>query len=390
MTARSVAIRFDRTTQGPAGSLIIDGIAARVGVLEYGGGDPGGERSEYVSPEVLFAADSMASLMAAPVTIGHPPAGVTPETWSQHAVGHVSEVKADEEAGVLRVRVVVSDASAIRSIVDGDIRELSCGYSADYEERPGVTESGQRFDGVQLGRQYNHLAVVDTARAGRIARLYVDGSAAMKIKTKDGKEHKIPAWMEPAIKAAASERFDEMETGEVSIDGTQLILPRSMIDQLLAMLGAGAAAKPEEVEVAEVDEAPAPEGATDPAAAAPVAPPTEEDRADERAKQRHRERVIADALRAGVLPANYSPERKSTSQIMRDVIAAIDPLAPDMADLAKRADSGDAYSLGSLSAHFSSALKFRSDGVTLRDVQRSDAGTLVTHSISDQIAHIQG
>jgi hypothetical protein len=382
-TPRTITLRLDRVVEGAAGSMIVDGVAARVGVLEYTDYDTGGERAEYVSPEVLFAPESVASLIAAPVTLGHPSQGVTPETWRRHAVGHVVKVKEDYDQGLLRVSVAIADATAQQAIRDG-VRELSCGYSAGFDPQPGVTESGARFDGVQTSRTYNHLAIVDRARAGRAARLYLDGVTTMKITIKD-KTYDAPAWVVDALGVAAkAERSDEIATGEVMINGTQMILPQAMIDQIMAMLGA---LTPEAPEVVEAPDA-MPEGESDPEAAKPpesVVPPSEE-KADARAKQVQRERVIADALRAGVLPVDYDVARHSTERIMSDVIALIDPTAASNKTTVDAAARGDAMSLGLIEGTFRAALRFRKDGVVTRRVDQPAAHLTVTHSIGEQLA----
>src|SRR5690606_28473508 len=95
----------------------------------------------------------------------------------------------------------------------------------------------------------NHHAWVDQARAGPIAAARIDGRRAMKTKiTINGMTHEVAAFMAKAIRSDAIDpakaRADALEVGEITIEGQDLTLPKSTIDQILAMLGAGASAGP--------------------------------------------------------------------------------------------------------------------------------------------------
>lgn len=141
-------------------------IVGRAGILVYRNADDT-ERREYRPPEEAFKADSLASLMGKPITIGHK-AFVTAGNAAQVApVGSVLSAGRQDGNNIVADIVVYN--------LDTDSRELSCGYTLELDETPGITPDGQRYDAVQRNIVYNHLAIVPQGRAG-VARLNMDGS----------------------------------------------------------------------------------------------------------------------------------------------------------------------------------------------------------------------
>lgn len=145
-------------------------VLTKTGVFVYRNPD-GSTRREYRPPDEVFNADSLASYRGKPITIRHPTAGeVTPKTVRGLSVGTImSEGRKDGDNVV--GDIVIQDPSAI-----GNYRELSLGYRLDVEYNPGVVPStGEPYDYIQRNIKINHLAVVPAARAGRDARLNLDG-----------------------------------------------------------------------------------------------------------------------------------------------------------------------------------------------------------------------
>ncbi|WP_413206725.1 DUF2213 domain-containing protein [Rhodospirillum sp. A1_3_36] len=157
----------DRISETPEGYLLCEGVAlARTGDLEYlpeevpvtpGDGDTILiERGE----ADLFDKATMASFEGRPLTDGHPDDDVTPETWRELACGVVQNVRRGQgpEADLLLADLLVTDADAIKA-VNGGLRELSCGYDAEYIEiAPGR--------GRQTHLRGNHVALVSEGRCG--------------------------------------------------------------------------------------------------------------------------------------------------------------------------------------------------------------------------------
>ena len=162
--------RFDnvafKATKTDEGFIRDTPIVGRTGILVYRNAD-GSERREYRPPEEAFKADSLASLMGKPITIGHK-AFVTAGNAAQVApVGSVLS-EGRQDGNNIKADIVVYN-------LDTDARELSCGYTLDLDETPGTTPQGEHYDAIQRNIQYNHLAIVPRGRAG-IARLNMDGS----------------------------------------------------------------------------------------------------------------------------------------------------------------------------------------------------------------------
>jgi len=158
---------------------------ARTGIQVYRNAD-GSERREYRPAESVFAADSLASFIGAILTIGHPPQGVTPQSFAADAAGVVispSRTKAADGHEYIAALIDVARADALQQVDSGALAELSAGYVCDFDPTPGVVpaglpQAGERYDGIQRNIRANHVALLPTggARAGREARLLLDSN----------------------------------------------------------------------------------------------------------------------------------------------------------------------------------------------------------------------
>lgn len=175
------ARRFDLAQAGkaertPQGFLRIPVTATRTGVFNYYTPD-GKLIRELRHPDEVFHPDSIASLMAAPVTLRHPPKMVDPANFREFSKGYLTgDVKA--AGNKLETTCIVADEAAIKAIEDGGMREVSCGYMAELLDEPGEYE-GVPYDIVQKNIRYNHLAIVDRGRAGPEVRLRLDADDAL-------------------------------------------------------------------------------------------------------------------------------------------------------------------------------------------------------------------
>jgi len=153
------------------GYLRGDAAVARVGILKYLLPN-GTTRSELVPPETLFKRDSMDTLKLQPITDRHPPEILLDKTTvKRRRVGTTGEnIKTDE--GFLTTSIVITDADAIDSVESGR-QQLSPGYKATIVLQSGMYK-GERYDAVQIDRQYNHVAICDRARGGSDLRLNLD------------------------------------------------------------------------------------------------------------------------------------------------------------------------------------------------------------------------
>lgn len=175
-------LRWDRAAlsragKTPSGGLRLRARIARTGLQSYRQPD-GSTRWEYRPAEEVFADESLASFVGAPLTLGHPSA-VSPASWARDAVGLVSaqpdRTTLHDGHDWLEVFVDINRADAIAQVERGDLQELSVGYRADFDPTPGEF-NGKRYDGIQRRIRANHVALLPrgNARAGREARLLTD------------------------------------------------------------------------------------------------------------------------------------------------------------------------------------------------------------------------
>lgn len=215
--------RYDVATLGqverlPSGGIRVPATLTRAGVFQYVEPD-GSVRREYRPPAEVFADASLATLRGAPVTLGHPSEDVRPETWRDLAVGHGGDdVRQDGEH--VAAHVYLHDADAISAVERRDITEISLGYDQVWVPGPGVTDSGERYDGTQTKICYNHIALVKRGRAGRSVGLRLDTAGdqerpIVKIEVIDGKEYEIGT-PEHAAALDARKRRDAAQEAELS------------------------------------------------------------------------------------------------------------------------------------------------------------------------------
>lgn len=256
----------------PNGMVDARGVATRTGVLLYEDEQTGAPVRELRPASEVMDQESLATLVGAPLTIEHPGQGPDPDQGLAEVTtsnardlthGWVLSVEPDPSTGLVYVWVRLASQEILDAAAAGKI-ELSCGYTAllvdprapgdradliaSIGPEPGIAANGDRYDLVQTAIRYNHLALVDAARAGPVARLHLDSKAAMKtkitIKRRDGKSTTadVPAWiLDAAIaKALPAERRDADGVLSVEIEGKPpMILPEEMVSTMLAAVGMG-------------------------------------------------------------------------------------------------------------------------------------------------------
>jgi uncharacterized protein len=150
------------------GYVIAQARALRSGVQVYRASELGliGDHmvKVYRPEDSVFDTGSVNSLAHAPVTIDHPSEMVTADNWSKYAVGEVSkDFLRDGE--FLAANIFLKDKRAIDAVNSGKV-ELSAGYVADM-----MPSDNPAYDFIMGPPKYNHLAIVDKARAGNEARI---------------------------------------------------------------------------------------------------------------------------------------------------------------------------------------------------------------------------
>jgi hypothetical protein len=151
----------------PEGFLLCrDVVIARTGTQDYtpaevpiednGSGIIAVARAE----DEVFRAETMASFEGKPITLGHPAEFVNPRNWKAFAVGFTRNVRrgTGDAAGYLMADLLLTDEAAIAKVQNG-LREVSCGYEADYtQDAPGQARQSNIYG--------NHVALVERCRCG--------------------------------------------------------------------------------------------------------------------------------------------------------------------------------------------------------------------------------
>lgn len=386
-----ISWRLDASTivRHDNGWIDITGVATRAGVFVYAQAD-GSDRLE-LRPEVeVFDSRSMASLVGVPFTNNHPAVALDSQNTQQHQVGTVLAVARRDD--LLEARIRLTAASVVQDVADGKV-ELSGGYSTDVLDQAGEL-NGETFDAIQTNIRYNHLALVDEARAGPVARLRLDrGDAVQKAPTMKttitirSKSYQVDAAQLTAVMSKASAsglRADALETEAVTIGGADLILPLSMVEQMLAALTGGVAEMPapeveemeagdlgEELGVEEVVEADASEHEEEPkvmGARLNAADRKRMDRLERRldampatVRQQMTNRGRIERIAAQVLPSNYRYDNASDVKVMADAIAQVNPDMKTRCDSAAKAGQVE-FLRGMFELAIDGAVAERNDG----------------------------
>lgn len=182
-------VRFTPKTQlTPQGFLRAPAHLTRAGVFVYTRSD--GTTVRELRPESeVFHADSLASIVSAPVVIDHPAEyWVTPKNASRLAKGWAEGpgIRTDSHvAGTL----VIMDASTMDRVSGdkADLKEISMGYSCRIDKTSGTDPRYGDYDQIQRDIRYNHIALgpVGWGRAGSDIGLRLDANAALMVSALD-------------------------------------------------------------------------------------------------------------------------------------------------------------------------------------------------------------
>lgn len=150
---------------------------ARTGIQQYLASELGiSDRSPtdivsvYRPADQVFNADSLASYDGVDITDDHPSEMVNADNYKELTVGHVSG-PAVQDGDYVKANLIVKDAEAIKLVESGKA-QLSAGYTAEYVNSPGTTSDGVDYEFIQSDIKINHVALVDSPRAGSMARIF--------------------------------------------------------------------------------------------------------------------------------------------------------------------------------------------------------------------------
>lgn len=144
-------------------------VVTSVGIFDYKNED-GSIRKELRLPEHVFAPESLKSYKGKPIIITHDAGLVNKNNVEQEGVGTILS-EGFQDGNDVRAEIIIHDTDEVKRC---GLKELSLGYSLDLIEEPGEW-NGEHYDAVQTNIIINHLALVESARAGEQARLNIDG-----------------------------------------------------------------------------------------------------------------------------------------------------------------------------------------------------------------------
>jgi hypothetical protein len=382
----------------PDGYKVYRGVATFGDVvLDYPDLDP--PRAEFRPVSEVLSDDALASMVNVPFTLQHPDDLLDETTVRAHEHGSViSATRGGPLGDEMIVLIRVPGLEAQDAIESGLLRELSPGYRAREDKTPGVFK-GKRYDVVQRGHRYNHLAGVDMARArtpdGRVAKLdhaaaayphasdrgsimeddlntitHLDADPAAETPPKDIKDGEalVPLNAETGAPKALSDD-DLALLKQMSPEGQALILAAvGGVDEAQMMaqgaLSATAAEAPPVDDAAAAippvlpSAAPAPAAVLDAAAVSKMiadaiaaamgpkpdaAPPADDDDAEEMADKKDRAAINADAVIASA--------RESATRAYNDAAALTEAVRKDGHDNIIGADSAAAVALKVIMDH---------------------------------------
>lgn len=135
--------------------------------------DSGGKLRVDRDAAEVFSEKSMASFEGKPITIDHPSEFVNPDNWSYLAKGTMQNIRRGEreQSDLLLSDWVITDVEAIQFVESGELRQVSMGYDAEYEQvAPGVARQkdiiGNHGALVQRGRAGMRCMIMDAAAVG--------------------------------------------------------------------------------------------------------------------------------------------------------------------------------------------------------------------------------
>jgi len=217
-------------SETPEGYLICESVPiARTGIQEYADIEfpdlqAGPDGIIYVerTPEVVFAPETLASLLGKSVTIGHPKEFVTPDTWSILTKGTIHNPRRGEgdQSDLLLADLLITDKFAINEVLNNSLRGISVGYDADYQQiAPGRAR--------QTSIVANHAALVPNPRCGPVCSVRDSRHPSLgepQMATKQGAES-FKDKLRKLFMTRDSEAFEKALSEEVKDEGEMPNMP---------------------------------------------------------------------------------------------------------------------------------------------------------------------
>lgn len=219
--------------QLPNGSWQLEGFATRAGVFRYQNAD-GSMRYELRHPDEV--GKTAAGLAKCALTDDHPKEGlVTPANASALMRGLVLESQWDEASGRVPVKVLVTHHDLLEALAAGK-KELSCGYQCEAVPEEGEY-NGEKYTHRQRGILYNHLAVVDSGRAGPECALRLDsaGNVVSRVDTEAPPSSDVSQILYPEPPPLPGGTKEQpVEKKSIVINGITFEVPTQLAEAIMA------------------------------------------------------------------------------------------------------------------------------------------------------------
>jgi hypothetical protein len=224
----------------PEGYLVCVGVPiARTGEMVYGEDETpleAGEDGQILinrEAEEVFRPETIASFEGKSITITHPEEFVDPKNWKELTKGILQNVRRGEgdSENDLIADLLITDVVAIDLVKNG-LREVSCGYEAEY------TQTGEGR-GIQTDIVGNHLALVDQGRAGSAYAINDHkGESKMSAKIFEKLRKKLGAQVvDAAIEEAKKDDAPAKDDGEKVVSMDDVMKAVKDIGEKVAALG---------------------------------------------------------------------------------------------------------------------------------------------------------
>lgn len=156
------------------GFLHVPAKVARTGIQQYLArelqlpGDPNRIVRVMRPEDSVFEPEYLESFDGADITLDHPPEFVNAKNYQTYSRGVVRGPGVRTGDDWIECNIIVKDAAATKAINDGKA-EVSVGYTSVYDDN---VPEGADYEFIQRNMRVNHVAIVDRARAGSLARVY--------------------------------------------------------------------------------------------------------------------------------------------------------------------------------------------------------------------------
>jgi hypothetical protein len=219
------------------GFLKVPARIARTGIQKYLAkelqldGDPSRLVSVYRPPEEVFNPESLDSYNAVDLTDDHPDRLIDPASFSKVVRGTIASPGV-QDGDFVRAEIIIKDKDAIAKAEAGKV-QLSAGYTAEYDHSPGVTPDGEPYEFIQRDIRINHVALVDNARAGAMARIFDNKPEAKIMATvtlDNGRAIEIDDSVAPLVADCIARLISDAKTNKDNADGLQAKLDTVTVD----------------------------------------------------------------------------------------------------------------------------------------------------------------